>query len=248
MEMKSKFALMTLVILLTFNSGISFAADQPNISIYIQEKEVGKITGLSVLPDQNEKMKIEIEAIFDSFPEKLDEILTKKDNLTGKCPYRLFWRGRTSIRGAEAGKLHLSSRLGYELYVCVPKKKIFGMSVPTNKLTFKHLSDAGMVDWTLFVNSARIDELYVSAKLTNIKGLPDWLEAIFGLHVTKHIMVNIPDLCNSCKCSDMIKGVALTFERAAFSVENEHNVKVVATFTALNNLGAVLGCIGNLKN
>ena len=197
--MKCKFALAALVILQTFIGGISFAADQPNIPIYIHEKDVGKITGLKVFAAQNEKMRIEVEATFHSFPANLDEILIKKNNLTGKCPYRLFWRGRTSIRGVEGGNLHLSSRLGYELYVCVPKKTVFGVSLPTDKLTFQHLSDARMVDWTLFANPVKIDKLNVSAKLTNIKGIPDWVEKIFGLHVTEHIMVGIPDLCNTCR-------------------------------------------------
>ena len=114
--------------------------------------------------------------------------------------------------------------------------------MPLNKLNFNLLGDDVTVQWTLFVNPARVDELHVSAKLTNIVGYPDWLEDLFGLHIARNIKVRIPDLCVRCKCSEIIEGTALTFEGATFSVENERDVKVVATVAVSNDLAAVLGC------
>ena len=238
----SIFAAMTLVILPTFTGGISVAEAQSNTPIYMQEKEVGRITDLRILPGQGENTRIEIKAMFSSFPENLDQVLIAKKDLAEGCKYKLHWRGQTSIRGAEASKLHLSSGLAFEQWICFPKRRILGVTVPLNKLNFNLLGDAVTVQWTLFVNPARIDELHVSAKLTNIVGYPDWLEDLFGLQITRNIKVRIPDLCERCKCSEIIEGTALTFEGATFSVENERDVKVVATVAVSNDLAAVLGC------
>lgn len=221
----------------------SLAEDNASIPIYIQEKEVGKVTQLSILSSQDGVMKIGVTAVLESFTQNLDAILNAKGNLTGKCSTRIFWRGQSSIRGPEQHKLYTKSRLGYELYVCVKPTKILGVSIPTNKLTTRVLGDARMVEWTLSVDPARVDELGVRAKLTNIIGYPEWLEVLFGLHVTRHIKVSIPEVCDRCKCSEIIDQTGLSLQEIVFSVEDGQNLKASAIFSARSELGDILPCI-----
>lgn len=229
-----------------FGFGPSLAEDNANIPIYIQEKEVGEVTQLNILSSQDGVMKIRVVAVFESFTQNLDTILEEKGNLTGKCPNRIFWKGRSSIRGPEQNKLHMKSRLGYELYVCVPPTIILGVRIPTEKLTTHVLGDARMIEWTLSVDPARVDELGIRATLKNIVGYPEWLEVLFGLHVTRHIKVSIPEVCNRCKCSEIIDQTGLSLEEIVFSVEDVQNLKASAIFSARSELGDILPCITSL--
>lgn len=224
----------------------SLAGDNTTIPIYIQEQEVGEITQLSILSTQDDIMKIGVEAVFADLTRSLDSILAAKNNLTGKCPYRIFWKGRSSIRGSKQNELHMTSRLGYELYVCVPPSKILGVAIPTERLTTKVLDDARMVEWTLSLSPARVDELGVRAHLTNIVGFPHWLEVLFGLHVTRHIQVNIPEMCNQCNCSELIDRTNLSLEEVTFSALDDNIVKASAVFSARNALEGILPCMSNL--
>ena len=180
--------------------------------------------------DQGPRFTISVRMKFPDFATNLDKILSARGNL-GKCQQRFFWRGDTSMHGG--GKtLNMTSRVAYEAWLCI--KHIDNLRIA---------GDARNVDWTLFVQPAPLDQLYVSARVNDIRGWPNWIEAAFGVRITENVELALPTSCGTCSCMDVVKSVLPRLDDSEFTVEKDGTLLVAATLSVDNNvLTKVLAC------
>ena len=117
-----------------------------------------------------------------SFTQTLDRVLGSQGNFGG-CSSRLYWAGSTSI-GQYGTSLVLSSRVRYEQWVC-------GIPLLGDRYIFQ---DTKTVDWRLFVDPARLDNLRISAQVENVQNLQNDLERALGLRVREDITDSVARL------------------------------------------------------
>ena len=205
--------------------------DNSGKTIRLGGVSVGTIESITIdKQDQGPRVTISIKARFPDFANSLDGILNDRGNL-GKCHQRFYWRGRTSvISGGES--LTMTSRVAYEVWTC---GDVFG--------NVRWVGDARNVDWTLFVRPAPLDQLYISARVNDIRGWPNWIEGAFGVRITENMEVGLPASCGTCSCMDVMKSVRPRFDDSEFSVEKDGTVFVAATLSVNNDvLTKVLAC------
>ena len=180
--------------------------------------------------DQVPRITISIKARFPDFANSLDDILIGRGNL-GKCQQRFYWRGSTSVNnGGES--LQMTSEVAYELWTC---GDVFG--------NVRWVGDARNVDWKLFVRPAPLDKLYISARVNDIHGWPNWIEGAFGVRITENMKVGLAASCGTCSCMDVMGSVRPRFDDSEFSVEEDGTVFVAATLSVNSDvLTKVLAC------
>lgn len=202
-----------------------------NLPINYEGREIGSIRSMEIV-DPNEdspKMFVKLSADFPHFVKNLDEILQARGNLGG-CLDRIFWRGNTSaVRFGE--ELRLSSRIGYERWLCWPKflrKRILG--------------SVGRIHWKLYINAASLNDIKINAQTYNIVGVPNWLEKWLGLHFKEVIEIPLPAHCGSCDCSELVDALSFRLESTEFSRigENEEGIRLDALFSSEANLTQAL--------
>lgn len=207
----------------------SSTSEDENLKIRIGDKAVGTVEDVRIdKSSQGSRISIHVDAKFVSFPQKLDEILKEKGNLGG-CQQRFFWRGNTSVRNV-GNTLAMSSRLAYEVWTCPrPIRLPWGGKIPIPRAHI--LGEVKTVNWTLFIRPAPIDEIYVSARVDDVVGWPNWLEKILDVGITEHIAIKIPDACGVCPCSQFVDSVRPKFESVDFDIEEDSTLRVSTTFS-----------------
>lgn len=214
-----------------------------NLEIRIHDVPIGTIDRVQIEDSETDsRILIHVDAIFDQFGTKLDKILREKGNIGG-CQQKLFWRGSTSVqRGGET--LKLSSRLAYEAWTCPrPIRLPFGGKIQLPDARW--FGDVRNVDWTLFIKPATIDNLYISARVDNIVGWPNWVEKLFGARITESIAITLPESCGRCMCSKFVEAVQPDFERGRFDTTTAGAVRISATFSIKNTfITEILRCSG----
>ena len=209
------------------------ASESRDFPIKYEGREIGIIRSIEIEGSNEDpsRMLIKISAGFPHFVKNLDEILQARGNLGG-CLDRIFWRGATSV--ADSGEeLHLSSRIGYERWLCWPKflrKRILG--------------SVGRIHWKLYIDAASLNDIKMHAQMYNIAGVPNWLERWLGLHFAEVIEIPLPADCGSCDCSELVDALSFRLESTEFSRigENEEGIRLDALFSSEANLTQALRC------
>ena len=226
------FLLLTSILYLPIAYSQSF---NKKLDIEMHGRKVGVLDNVEFgMHDNATRTKIKATAKFEDFPTNMDEILGSKGNLLGRCTKRLYWRGNTSL-GHHGQDLKLSSRLAYELWSCP--------SWLPSSARFKYMSDVRTVDWTLFIRPDNLADVKVSAHVRNVRGVPNWLEDLVGVHVTEHIAMKIPELCGACNCSDLTGTMRPKLESVQFDVDNRTTLFIYAEFSTNKNITPLLTCV-----
>jgi len=226
-----RLALLAVVLGLTFSRADGQETEQ-NISF--GNESLGVLEQLRMEADEHDatRMLLLLTMRLDSLAEKLDRVLTGR--LNEACEHRLYWVGATDVRALDA-HLRLSSRVRYEFWQCID---LILVDVKT-----RILQDTKSVTWKLYIDPAPIDDLEISAELTNIEKFPDALERWFDLRVRKDIKIPIPLRCGQCQCSDIVNTLRPRFESARFG-ETGGAIRVVVTFSVGADLTKLVPCLG----
>ena len=229
--MNSKVFIATLL-LFAMLAPLARAQDRSALAIEFQGETIGTIEGLSLEPtsDDPSTLLVRLTARFPLFTETLDRVLGEEGNF-GSCSRRLYWAGSTSIDQYGAS-LKLSSRIRYEQWVC-------GVPFVGDQRIFR---DTKTVDWRLFVEPDRLDNLQISAQVENVRNLQNDLERALGLRVRENIRIPLPAYCGRCECSQVTTALRPTVEAARFSQEGG-DVRVTVTFSVASDLTDALACL-----
>ena len=143
----------------------------------------------------------------------------------------------TTIIGVSDGsrKLELTSKIRYETWFCT--------RIPFTDSWFKTETGTVSTDffWRLSVAPANFEELRLTAEVTDVMGVPPFVEKWLKLRVVKHFDIPIPPNCGSCDCSDVLGALDAKFGGARFEISG-HDVTVIATTSVEGDLMPLLAC------
>ena len=205
------------------------ATQAGSLEIPFEGRTIGTVQEVALEPVEGDSSRftIRLTAQFPSFIQELDGALNRRGNLN-TCINRVHWGGRTSIR-SDGSYLDLRSRIGYELWNCNP---LVG--------DWRWLGAAGWVDWRMDLMPAGLDSLEIRARVTNIDGLPDWVERVLGLRITQNLRIPLLESCGQCGCIQ--DGLSLRGQSALFSRDGDV-VRVTVRFSVASDLTGALQCL-----
>lgn len=193
---------------------------------------IGEVEGIRIEPGDPSAstLTVLLEARIVSPAETIDRVLSGRGNMRGGCSSRLYWVGGTSVRHYGAA-LGLSSRVRYEQWVCgfLGDHRIF--------------RDTRTVEWRLFVEPNRLDDLRISAQVENVRNLQNDLEQLLNLRVREDIAIPLPIDCGGCACDQVIGALEPVVDDFRFEDTGDGAVRVTAAFSIASRLGHVLGCL-----
>ena len=160
----------------------------------------------------------------------IDRVLSGRGNMLGGCSSRLYWVGGTTVRHYGAA-LGLSSRVRYEQWVCgfLGDHRIF--------------RDTRTVDWRLFVEPDRLDNLRISAQVDNVRNLQNDLEQLLNLRVREDVAIPLPTHCGGCDCDQVVGALEPVVDDFRFEDAGDGAVRVTVAFSMASDLGDVMGCL-----
>ena len=209
--------------------------------IKLGDINVGTIEDVRIDEDgEGFRIRIHVTAMFPSFAENLDTILKKKGNMGG-CQQRFFWRGNTALRGG-GDELNLKSRIGYEAWTCPrPIRLPFGGTIPLPRV--RVFGDARNAQWTMFVKPAPLDQIYLSARINDVVGWPNWVEKLFGVHITENVPIGLPKTCGSCSCEELVFDLRPRLDNAQYTVGDDGKLRMAVVLSVNDDvLHKVLAC------
>ena len=189
---------------------------------------IGAVETITLAPDANDPSRfvLELVARFPSFAAALDRELNRRGNLN-TCAQRVHWGGRTSIEGT-GQRLRLRSRIGFEQWAC----GVFGDNI-------RIFGDARFIEWQLEISANRLDSLLLTARVTNIVGLPRWVEDALGLRFSQSLQISLLGSCEECGCvQDALDLGAVSTGFLRESAE----VYATATFSAATDITTAVAC------
>ena len=191
---------------------------------------IGSVQSITLAPhtEAPSRFVLELVARFPSFAADLDRELNRRGNLN-TCAQRLHWGGRTSIR-ATGPHLQLRSRIGFEQWVC---------DIPIINDNAHIFGDARYIDWRLEINATRLDRLQLTARVTNVAGIPRWVEDTLGLRFVQRFRISLLASCEECRCVQD----ALDLEAVSTNFSSDgDNVYATATFSAASDITTAVSC------
>lgn len=194
-----------------------------------------QVEGLEIqpYPDDPNRVLVHVDALLEDVPSQIDRRLGGR--IGDSCSRRIFWNGDTSIRRG-GQHLELTSKVRYEEWLCLHYK--------TKDFETRIFWSTHPVEWRLDVNErVRVDNLVVTATVTDIRIFPDILEEWFGLRTEKILSTPIPAECGRCACYELVDELLPMAEHFEFQLRNNaRDVLVKATFSVPRNLSSVLRC------
>ncbi len=199
--------------------------------ITFRGRHLGTVEELKIVGDSEDSTRLMISTVahLDSLLHMLDEEMADRGSLVGGCSARLYWREGTRIRwGGE--KLGLKSRVRYRKRICAVIKTPW-VSISTD------------VDWELkIVQGNGLGDIWLAARVTNVRNLPPWLEEVLDLRVSSDLKIPFPVKCGRCTCAKVAQDLDLEMESVSFGYENGM-LKVVVQWSARGDrLSMLLGC------
>ena len=209
------------------------ATEADDLDIAFRKQVIGTVEGLHVEAAANDSsnLMVRLVARFTSLTGVLDDALRAQNNFLKRCSRRLYWVGNTSIRHY-GGSLGLSSRVRYEQWVC----GLFG--------DHRLLRNTKTVEWRLFVEPAPLNNISISAQVTNVRSLQNDLERLLGLRVRDNIAIPLPTDCGACDCEQLSAALRPEIESLRFEDAGNGAVRMVLMFSVASDLTDVLKCIG----
>ncbi|MDD9986731.1 MAG: hypothetical protein OXQ31_10700 [Spirochaetaceae bacterium] len=204
------------IVLLSILASTAAASSQ---EITFRTDSVGSFNSWDVRPG----LLIYSSVLLPSLPRQIDEYLTAQGDLESEhWSRRVYWRGSTVIRhGGES--LGLRSRVTYDQWARV--------NLLFDELKTRVFQDTKWVEWELTIPPARLDELRLVGEVTNIEGLPDFIDDLLVDHFATEIDVPLPSNCGSCSCKDLAERLNANFRGAVFSPSDDGSARVDVEFT-----------------
>ena len=109
-------------------------------------------------------------------------------------------------------------------------------------LKFRIFSVVATIDWILEVLPALLHKLHIDARVTNIRGVDNNIERLFGLRFSESIPISLPPECGTCKCLSLAENLDARLDRVKFS-RAEDDVNLTAEFSVESDLGDLFACL-----
>ena len=204
------------IVLLSILASTAAASSQ---EITFRGDNVGSFNSWDVQPG----FLIYSSVLLPSLPRQIDEYLTAQGDLERESwSRRVYWRGSTGIsHGGES--LGLRSRVTYDQWTRV--------DLLLGELKTRLFQDTKWVEWEIKIPPARLDELRLVGEVTNIKGLPDFIDDLLVGDFRTEIEVPLPSSCGSCSCEDLAERLNGKFRGAEFTPSDDGSVRVDLEFT-----------------
>ena len=201
--------------------------------IRIEEQEIGWVEPFDIdLDESKPRQTIELNAVFPNFSSAFDAHFSAKGNLRS-CSNRFYWRGPTSIDRI-GSDMRLSSKVAYEKWNCEGGRL----------LRFRIFGIVGTIDWILEIRPAPLHELNIDARVTNIRGVDNNIENLFGLRFSDSIPIPLPPTCGTCTCTTLAEKLDARLARVDFS-RVEDDVILAAKFSVRSDVGDLFACFAD---
>ena len=218
---------------LVSSSPLSAASAYGGQPIRIEGRKIGWVKPFDIELDESKpRQTIELSAVFPNFSAALDAHFSEKGNLRS-CSNRFYWRGDTSIDRI-GHDMRLSSDVAYEKWNCEGGAMF----------TFKIFGVVGTIDWILEIRPAPLQRLYIDARVTNIRGVDNNIEKLFGLRFSESIPIPLPPKCGICTCTNLAANLDANLSSVNFS-RMEDDIILTAKFSASSDIGNLFACFAD---
>ena len=205
---------------------------QPAYPIEFEGQIIGTLTDLQfAVGDDPDRIFVSADVTMEEFADTLDRILRNQGDMDDGCD-RFHWRGSTRISGT-GKELLLNSEFRYVERWC----GIFGASWTIGSIS----SD---MSWKFSFVPAKLNELKLKAKVTNLHDVPGEIEDWIDAHVDRYFDVPIGGMCGKCNCDDVVQELDASLESASFSEAPNAGIILQIRISLLGDSSELLACVG----